>query len=85
MVEIVYGEFIQVKSEAEKYFECYRFSKIRCYLNILTRIQLIQLAYPFYIEATRTYANDAWIKRNLCGVNTLHNRIVYSTINELMW
>lgn len=57
MVEIVYGEFIQVKSEAEKYFECYRFSKIRCYLNILTRIQLIQLAYPFYIEATRTYAH----------------------------
>lgn len=56
------------KWKAEKYFECYRFSKIRCYLNILTRIQLIQLAYPFYIEATRTYANDAWIKRNLCGV-----------------
>lgn len=23
MVEIVYGEFIQVKIEAEKYFECY--------------------------------------------------------------
>lgn len=49
MVEIVYGKFIQVKSDAEKHFECYSFSKICCYSNVLASVNV------FILDSSNTH------------------------------